>query len=104
MQGTNIDTLDRLHKIMPNRGDNFMQHLDLSNMNEMYFESNLAQILRTSSDAQVDPSKMPIINFTAEGTNNGIIVGNSRDVIGTDFVIYRPRFIKFMTQNSNKKV
>lgn len=40
---TNMETIDRLQKIMPNhKGENFMQHLDLSNMNEMYFESNLA--------------------------------------------------------------
>lgn len=100
---TNVETIDRLQKILPNKSENYLQHLDLSNLNEMYFESSLAMNLRSSSDAQFDFSKMPSIAFTAElGNNNGIIIDNSHDVKGNDFVIMRPWTIKHMTQNSNK--
>ena len=38
----NIDSWSNLAKNIPTRNDNFLQHLDLSNLNEMYFENNLA--------------------------------------------------------------
>lgn len=100
LRETNIESIERLHSSIPNKGENFLQHLDLSNMNEMYFENTLAQTLnsvRPPSDVQ-DFSKMPSINFSAElGQGNAVVIYNSRDVMGDNFVLQRPRFFKFIT-------
>ena len=84
-------------KNIPTRNDNFLQHLDLSNLNEMYFENNLAQTLHTSSNSQHDVDKLPHIDFHVDlGSANAVVIDNSRDIKGDNFVLQRP-WLKFIT-------
>ena len=77
--------------------------MDLHNLNEMYFESNLAQTLRTSSVAQLDGSKLQNIELTVDlGKSNAVAIDNSRDVMGDNFVLVRP-WLKFITQAPKAK-
>ena len=93
----NIDSWSNLAKNIPTRNDNFLQHLDLSNLNEMYFENNLAQTLHTSSNAQQDASKLPSIDFHVDlGSANAVVIDHSRDIQGDNFVMQRP-WLKFIT-------
>ena len=94
---TNIDSWSNLEKNIPTKNDNFLQHLDLSNMNEMYFESNLAETLHSSTNTQNDNAKLTNINFNVDlGSANAIVVDNSHDVQGGNFVLHRP-WLKFIT-------
>lgn len=94
---SNIDSWSNPQKNIPTRNENFLQHLDLSNLNEMYFENNLAQTLHTSSNARQDAAKMPSIDFHVDlGSSNAIVMDYSRDVQGDNFVMHRP-WLKFFT-------
>ena len=79
LKNLEVDTIGGPLVLASSKNESFFNHLDLSNLNEMHFESNLA---RTLTD------KMPSIIYEKSiGPYDALMVDNSHDVIGQDWIL-----------------
>ena len=88
-----MDSIPKMKNLISPKSESFYQHLDISDLNEMHFERNLAQTLKNQPS---NGDKIRSISFMGDFYNdNAAWIDKSKDMIAktqTEQRPFHPRF------------